>query len=266
MLTTLRRAAHLRSGDKGDTACISVIAYDEQLYPVLVEQVSAAAVVMRYGAAVKGAVTRYEVPGIAALNFTLAGALGGGVSRNLAIDVYGKSLCSALLDLPILVPVELAHLLVGEEDFSRQLVGTWSLFDYRRVEDGRVVYPFGPDALGWIQYGADRRMSATLCRAARPKMAQPVRDDWSGDPGEWAQAAASYLAYTGTWRLQGQSIVHTVDACSYPNWVGRDLVRQVIFSGAAHDPMLKLTTSPAEIGPAATMTSELTWRRWAGPA
>lgn len=104
MRTTLRHVAHLRSGDKGNTATLSVIAYAHEHYPLLVEQVTVEALAAVYGKAVAGPITRYPFPGIHALNFTLEGALGGGVSRNLAIDVYGKALCAALLDLPIELP------------------------------------------------------------------------------------------------------------------------------------------------------------------
>ena len=260
-LTTLRRVAHLRSGDKGDTACISVIAYDEVLYPLLLEQVTARRVASRYGAAVKGRITRYEVPAIDALNFTLAGALGGGVSRNLAIDVYGKALCAALLDLPMLVPDDLTSRLKGENDVTAALCGTWKLLTYRRIDGDRIVYPFGDDAKGWLQYGADGRVSATLCRRARPVMSHPVADDWSGDEREWATAASSYLAYTGTWSVEAEQVRHHVEACSYPNWTGVELVRRFHFAGCADDPVLTLSTKPGEISQAAKMSSELVWSR-----
>jgi hypothetical protein len=113
MRTTLRHLAHSRSGDKGNSSTLSVIAYAPELYPLLVEQVTEARVAARYGAAIAGRVTRYELPAIGALNFVLEGALGGGVSRSLAIDVYGKALCAALLDLEIEVPDALRGHLVG---------------------------------------------------------------------------------------------------------------------------------------------------------
>lgn len=260
-LTTLRRIAHLRSGDKGDTACISVIAYDDALYPLLLEQVTARRVAERYGAAVKGMITRYEIPAICALNFTLDRALGGGVSRNLAIDVYGKALCGALLDLPMLVPEDLTSCLVGNDDVAKALCGTWKLVAYRRTSGEEVVYPFGQDARGWLQYGADGRVSATLCRADRSPMTGPVADDWSGDEKEWADAGSSYLSYTGTWSIEEDRVRHRVDACSYPNWTGVELVRRFRFEGCAADPTLTLVTGSGEISSAALMSSELVWRR-----
>src|SRR3979411_592354 len=97
----LREIAHSRTGDKGNTSNISVIAYDEKHYPLLVEQVTGARVKAHFAGVVEGEVVRYELPNIAALNFVMAGALGGGVTRSLALDAHGKSLSSALLDLEI---------------------------------------------------------------------------------------------------------------------------------------------------------------------
>lgn len=98
---TLRDIAHARTGDKGDTSNIAVIAYDAADYPLLVEQVTAARVKARLAEIVRGEVTRYELPRLGALNFVLEGALGGGVTRSLALDAHGKSLGTALLDMRI---------------------------------------------------------------------------------------------------------------------------------------------------------------------
>jgi non-ribosomal peptide synthetase component E (peptide arylation enzyme) len=97
----LREIAHSRTGDKGNTSNISVIAYDEKHYPLLLEQVTSARVRQHFAGVVEGEVVRYELPNIAALNFVMTGALGGGVTRSLALDAHGKSLSSALLDLEI---------------------------------------------------------------------------------------------------------------------------------------------------------------------
>ena len=100
----LREIAHSRTGDKGDTSNISVIAYDPKDYPLLLEQVTAARVRAHFDGIVAGEVVRYELPNIAALNFVMTRALGGGVTRSLALDAHGKSLSSALLDLEIAAP------------------------------------------------------------------------------------------------------------------------------------------------------------------
>ena len=100
-MTKLREIAHSRTGDKGNTSNISVIAYDEKHYPLLLAQVTSARVKALFAGVVEGEVVRYELPNIAALNFVMSGALGGGVTRSLALDAHGKSLSSALLDLDI---------------------------------------------------------------------------------------------------------------------------------------------------------------------
>lgn len=97
----LREIAHSRTGDKGDTSNISVIAYNSKDYPVLVERVTAQRVASHFGASVTGPVRRYEMPNVGALNFVIDGALGGGVTRALTLDAHGKSLSSVMLDLEI---------------------------------------------------------------------------------------------------------------------------------------------------------------------
>ena len=100
-MRTLRDLAHSRTGDKGDTSNISLIAYDAADYPLLVRYVTAERVRAHFAGIVRGEVTRYELPGLAALNFVLDGALGGGVTRSLALDAHGKSLSSALLSMQL---------------------------------------------------------------------------------------------------------------------------------------------------------------------
>ncbi len=98
---TLRTIAHARSGDKGTTINISLIAFDAKDYPRLVRQATAARVKAQFAAILDGEVVRYELPAIGALNFVLSGVRGGGVTRTLALDPHGKSLSSALLDMEI---------------------------------------------------------------------------------------------------------------------------------------------------------------------
>jgi hypothetical protein len=97
----LRAIAHSRTGDKGNASNISVIAYRDEDFPLLVEHVTAERVKAHFADIVHGEVTRYELPKIGALNFVLRDALGGGVTRSLALDAHGKSLSSAILDLEI---------------------------------------------------------------------------------------------------------------------------------------------------------------------
>jgi hypothetical protein len=97
----LGTVAHSRTGDKGDTSNISVIAYDPADYPYLEEHVTAELVRAHFASIVAGEVVRYTLPKIGALNFVLHRALGGGVTRSLALDAHGKCLSSAILDLEI---------------------------------------------------------------------------------------------------------------------------------------------------------------------
>src|SRR5271166_467960 len=97
----LREIAHSRTGDKGNTSNISVIAYDEDDYPLLESYVTAERVKEHFAEIVKGNVTRYTLPTLGALNFVLYAALAGGVTRSLALDAHGKALSSAILDLDI---------------------------------------------------------------------------------------------------------------------------------------------------------------------
>jgi hypothetical protein len=97
----LRDIAHSRTGDKGNISNISVIAYEAQNYPLIERFVTAERVKAHFSEIVHGDVMRYELPQLGALNFVLKDALGGGVTRSLALDAHGKSLSSALLDLDL---------------------------------------------------------------------------------------------------------------------------------------------------------------------
>jgi hypothetical protein len=100
-VTKLREVAHARSGDKGDTVNISLVAFHERDYPRLREQITVDRVKEAFGDLVRGEVRRYELPKISALNFVLYEALEGGVTRSLRLDAHGKSFASLLLDLEI---------------------------------------------------------------------------------------------------------------------------------------------------------------------
>jgi len=104
----LVQLAHARSGDKGDNANIGVVAYEPDLYPLLVEALTADRVKDHFGAWVKGSVERYELPNLHALNFVLHQALDGGGTVSLRTDAQGKVLSAALMRLEIEVPDEVA--------------------------------------------------------------------------------------------------------------------------------------------------------------
>jgi hypothetical protein len=101
MKIPLSRIAHARSGDKGDTSNIGIIAFDPRHYPVLAREVTADRVKHFFGELVKGNVERYELPNLGALNFLMHEALGGGGTLSLRIDAQGKTLGAALLRMEI---------------------------------------------------------------------------------------------------------------------------------------------------------------------
>lgn len=102
---TLRRLAYARSGDKGNNANIGVIARRPEFAEVIREQVTAARVAAFFAQYIDGPVTRWELPGLSALNFVLEGALGGrGGTSTLRYDPQGKSFGAMLLEIPIAVP------------------------------------------------------------------------------------------------------------------------------------------------------------------
>jgi len=107
----LYRLAHARSGDKGDTVNIGVIARNRDLYAVIREQVTTERVKQHFGPMVKGEVERFELPNISALNFLLHGALDGGGTVSLMTDAQGKTFSTALLRLEVDVPDDLINLL-----------------------------------------------------------------------------------------------------------------------------------------------------------
>jgi hypothetical protein len=104
MRVRLGDIAHTRSGDKGDTCNIGVIANDERRYPDLAREVTADRVKHHFGGLVQGKVERFELPNLGALNFLLHEALGGGGTVSLRTDAQGKTFGAALLSLEIEVP------------------------------------------------------------------------------------------------------------------------------------------------------------------
>lgn len=109
----LYRAAHGRTGDKGDRSNISVIAWHPELFALLVEQVTPEAVAARFRHRTPSLVQRFVLPELQAMNFVLDGVLDGGVNDALNLDAHGKALAFWLLDLPIDVPDRLQALLAG---------------------------------------------------------------------------------------------------------------------------------------------------------
>jgi hypothetical protein len=103
-MKALAEIAHARSGDKGDTANVGLIARKPEYYPILVREVTAARVRKHFKGVITGTVERFELPNLKALNFLLHGALDGGGTISLKTDAQGKVFSTALLRMKIKVP------------------------------------------------------------------------------------------------------------------------------------------------------------------
>lgn len=101
MKVPLVKLAHARSGDKGDTANVGLIALRDDLYPVLVREVTAERVKQHFSGICLGEVERFELPNLHALNFLLHQSLGGGGTLSLMTDAQGKTFSTALLRMEI---------------------------------------------------------------------------------------------------------------------------------------------------------------------
>ena len=101
MKVNLTQLAHARSGDKGDTANVGLIALREEWYSLLVREVTASRVKEHFGGICKGEVERFELPNLGALNFLLHESLGGGGTLSLMTDAQGKTFSTALLRMEI---------------------------------------------------------------------------------------------------------------------------------------------------------------------
>ncbi|HSE24113.1 MAG TPA: hypothetical protein VLB68_20765 [Pyrinomonadaceae bacterium] len=111
MKVQLRNLAHARSGDKGDTANVGLIAYSDEIYPLLVREVTADRVKEHFKGIAKGNVERFELPNLSALNFLLHESLGGGGTLSLMTDAQGKTFSSALLRMEIELSEDEARLI-----------------------------------------------------------------------------------------------------------------------------------------------------------
>lgn len=101
--------AHARSGDKGDTANVGVIALRPEWYPILAEYLTADVVSLHYAGQIDGPVERFELPNLKAVNFLLHGALDGGGTLSLQMDAQGKVYSTSVLRVVLQVPDDVAN-------------------------------------------------------------------------------------------------------------------------------------------------------------
>lgn len=114
MRVPLWEIAFARSGDKGDTANIGLVAFRPSVYPVLEQEVTVERVKQHFEGICEGEVERFELPNLGALNFLLHNSLGGGGTVSLMLDAQGKTFATALLRMEIEVPDELLESGDGE--------------------------------------------------------------------------------------------------------------------------------------------------------
>jgi hypothetical protein len=139
-----------------------------------------------------------------------------------------------------------------------QLLGPWELVSYQLgLDTGRIIHPLGEDAVGFILYTPQHRMSVNIMRPGRALWASP--NPAAGSESEIAAAAAGYLAYSGSFTVDEISSVveHHVDVSLFPNWVGDVQTRFVELTG---DELVLV--SPVITDAAGTsVTPRLRWRR-----
>lgn len=140
---------------------------------------------------------------------------------------------------------------------TNPLAGTWRLKSFHyQTSDGRVVYPYGRDVAGYIVYTDDGHVSVIIESVDRPRQADVGEDYRGGTVQEKASAYDGYLSYAGTYETDGRQVVHHVEVCLFPNWIGTDLVRYPEIKGRT----LTLRTVPFTLD-GVEQTSYLVWER-----
>jgi hypothetical protein len=136
------------------------------------------------------------------------------------------------------------------------LIGTWRLISWenRSLDDQKISYPLGKDAVGYIMYNPDGYMSVAITRPNRAKFA--AGDLLGGSAEEKVQAADTYVSYCGRYEFRGDTVIHHVDFSLFPNWVGVEQERLVELTGNR----LTLSTRPILLG-GKQQTAHLIWER-----
>jgi len=140
---------------------------------------------------------------------------------------------------------------------AEDLVGTWRLRSWKNVgSDGSEVYPLGERPVGYIFYNHDGYMSVEIMAEGRMPYQEP--DAFGGTPQERSEAISTYLSYTGPFELlpDRDTVIHHIEVCSYPNWIGNAQVR---FAKREGD-LLVLSTKPMTFQ-GVTRSAELVWER-----
>jgi hypothetical protein len=142
---------------------------------------------------------------------------------------------------------------------AAQLIGTWQLVSYRLVGTrGRVRYPYGEDAVGYLLYTADGHVAVSIMSAQR----QPFTgaDILRRTTEEAAAATRTYLSYCGTYEVEPNRVVHHILASLFPNWSGTSQERFYCLQGDR----LELSTAPLN-GEVQGPRALLVWQRVLSP-
>lgn len=140
---------------------------------------------------------------------------------------------------------------------AEDLVGTWRLRSWQNVaSDGSAVDPFGEKPVGYLFYNHDGYMSVEIMAAHRAPYHDA--DPLGGTPQERSEAIRTYLSYSGPFEVLADqdAVIHHIEVCSYPNWIGNAQVRFVKLDGD----VLTLSTRPMSLQ-GVERTAELVWER-----
>lgn len=140
-----------------------------------------------------------------------------------------------------------------------KFIGAWNLvhWDVQTATGQHFNYPYGESAKGSIIYTQAGRMSAQLMRKDRPSFEIP--HSWKGTTEETKNAFQGYTAYSGTFKIVDNTVIHQVDMSLFPNWIGTDLVRTFEFQQA--DNQLLLSTTPFKTRKGHLVKQVLLWER-----
>jgi hypothetical protein len=140
---------------------------------------------------------------------------------------------------------------------AEDLVGTWRLRSWKNVaSDGSAVDPLGEKPVGYIFYNHDGYMSVEIMAAHRAPYRAP--DAFGGTPEERSEAISTYLSYSGPFEVlpDRDTVIHHIEVCSYPNWIGNAQVRFAQLDGD----LLRLSTKPMTFQ-GVERKAELVWER-----
>lgn len=141
-----------------------------------------------------------------------------------------------------------------------ELIGTWELVEWDcLIDEAYHSHPFGEDAQGMLQYTAEGQMAAILMRRERPMF--NVSSLAKGTDAEKMAAVNGYISYAGSYRAEGNKVIHSVKYSLFPNWIDTDLVRFIDWKDEGGRPQLVLTTQPQIVSSGKQVVNRLHWMK-----